>query len=277
MENNARDGVETLDYEDIAVDFFSDATGYKDTVDTGSTTAPYDSVNKKYATTSFVEVGDTSSNSAFSANFLRLMPVPLTNGDTINTLEVNVQAAAGNFRLGLYDSSGNLLGETADTVVGGTGWQGASVTPINITSTATYYLGVVHNNASLNIYFNSSESQKFTAHTYGALPDPWGSPSDQSDTRLNVRAGISASSGVIQTNSLVTESSNINTVQVNIKSPSASTITVDVSSDGGSTFTTDINLNEKVALTSTLGTSLKLKFHLDSGEDISGYSVAWWI
>lgn len=124
--------------------------------------------------------GGTDSSGA--ANILFADKYVFSTPGTVTKVGVYINSgAAGNIYIGLYsDSSGpaSLLTTSGSTAVGA-GWNDIAVTPYYIAA-GTYWIGYVLSSASPHfLYGAGTNTHGYRAYTFGALPDPWGTPTYQ--------------------------------------------------------------------------------------------------
>ncbi len=147
-------------------------------------------------------IGDTSSSQSGEQNWAQAVPITASASGTLQTVGVNIQTAAGNLRVAIYaDSSGApgaLLGQSS-SVAAVTGWNDVSVTSVTITASTKYWVAVNCDSASLSVYVKFGQppqSLAYRAWSYGAFPNPFGSPTYTSQTynmRITYSTGPPAS------------------------------------------------------------------------------------
>jgi hypothetical protein len=139
-----------------------------------------------------------------NAGYLQAQSAPLSQAATINSLSVYVSTAAGNMRLGVYDSSGPSAGpgvlkaQTAEfsPVVG---WNTANVTaPVSLTP-GTYWLAFIpsDNNLGMQKTSDTTSSSFYCTIAYGPLPSNFCSPAAASTSHWSFYATLNSSSGKI--------------------------------------------------------------------------------
>ncbi|MCK5609030.1 hypothetical protein KAR91_44560 [Candidatus Pacearchaeota archaeon] len=282
LKNSAEGGITPIDYEDIEVDYFSDSTGYKNTVDLGGTSAIFDVNKYRYSTGVAATIGTTAATGS-GANYFWATKYVAGSTYTATKLGVNWSTGGnGQFKAAIYsDDSGPdaLLGYTTSGNTAG-GWVDQDLnTGVSITNGVTYWLVINHNNGS-DIFYElgsgGSGIERLAAWGYGAFTDPApGGLTPVAGREANMRLSSAVDTHVRTNNILGTTATQ---VQVQINSPSDSTIRVDVLDHSNNPVDTDINLDERVTLSTPLTAGGKLKFYTEAAglEDIDSYSVAWW-
>jgi hypothetical protein len=329
MEIQARDNAQTIDYTGVKADVFTDANGYRDTVDTTATTALHNQVDKKYENpdiidyTNFTEVDiaadhvsiDSPSRISFTnldhnenVYIYRQTSVNVTGDFTAKGSFKITSASGGTNRNMFVFGYGSGIGRLEDSTEyvgleiqnnGGNllfikSNDGGTSSSLNWNFNTQYWWTLTRsgNTITLTLYSDSQRTNQVgstsitqtSIDTYNycyAISARIGNTGKSISGyiyELEEATGVPRNTGAkdIVTSTVVTEASNIDSVQVEVKSPSKSTITYDASSDNGNTWTTNLSTGGKNSLTSTLGTQLKLKFHIDINEDLSAYSVIWW-
>jgi len=155
------------------------------------------------------ELADTTVNNTFDATnstqttgFVYTSQFTgLTLGEFINSISLKVTTAAGNVRIKIYgDNAGEpdiLLGESQSLSVSGTGIQAFTlIKKVEVPIDGIIWASFENDNASLDISETTGESSgtlKSVAHTYGAGPDPFGSPTNGTIpkwTQINTNAKV---------------------------------------------------------------------------------------
>ena len=154
------------------------------TTGTLSSEAVIDDMRMTYGLLTTDSVGDTSANKTDNGVISSSTVVASASGG-LTSIGVDVQTAAGNVRLGIYSTLNGtpaftgLLGQSADTVVGGTGWMDLSVTGVTITAGTTYYVVIQATSSSFKGYYKSGGTEYYVSYTYAAFPATTGTLSSE--------------------------------------------------------------------------------------------------
>lgn len=269
----------TQDYDTIFLDTFSDTTGYDNTIDTGNTTATYDSTNKVYANYTVTSANDaptTYSTTGADTNKAG-MQILTTKASTLTNVKKHASSTAT--KCYLQDSSFNTLA-TAD-------FSGQNATFNYALSNATTY-NIVTDSAGASrtaVYVASGASYpqvktnlNYTSSSYAGsnIGTQWRELIEIS----TVAYGTPANS-LIQTNS-ITLPSNITAYQVYSEKTTAGTgtVTFDIKI-GSEAYQTGKALNTKYANTDA-GTTALLKLNLNgtgagNSANASNYVLMVWV
>ena len=113
-----------------------------------------------------------------------------------------------NFRLGIYADSagpapGSLLldaGEIANPA--STGWNSKTGLSLAVTSGAYYWIAFNNSSATDAVYYNSAKNAVYHSEAYGALGDPYGSPTAFGGYGISLRAGVEAGGAAAESDDL---------------------------------------------------------------------------
>lgn len=133
-------------------------------------------------------------------------------GATISLGSLNVQTAAGNVRVSIYQDDGSsnnpstLLGQSSSTAVGGTGVQDYTVNAV-VPASGSVWMGFETDSNSLDLKYSVASVNEFS-HTYGSAPSPMGTTSPVSDSApwMKVTYTLSSISIDVGSNVVVTGS-----------------------------------------------------------------------
>jgi hypothetical protein len=159
-----------------------DAAGNATTSTSVSVTVSNTAAN---VTMGFNGVGSTTDTG--NAGQLLAQQATLSTTATIQSMSFYVVAAAGNLRLGVYDSTGTgggpgaKVAETAEFTPT-TGWNTVTSTSHPTLSAGTYWLAYTPSSSSLQFKLDGSGTFKTTNFTYGALPATHPNPSAANQT-----------------------------------------------------------------------------------------------
>ena len=138
----------------------------------------------------------SSSSVLTAANQLYAMPFPIARATTWDRIAFYVNAQAGQkVRLGIYNNGtnltpGTLLLDAGEVTLSGTGQQEITISQALVkglywvalvsdgTPTLNDYNAVSHNFLGLHSGWSANRGQWSVAHTYGALPNPFGTAGD---------------------------------------------------------------------------------------------------
>lgn len=139
-----------------------------------------------------VEVGGTDLQAGVAANFVLAIPITLVNVRCYDRLAINMDTTSNNNRLGLYDEVSslpeNLMAESGSNANDlSFTWHSTSEWT---TSQTAHWIGLLFDVTS-TINYNASGNYEFVAHTYGAYPDPIGTPTSGSNIDTNQKIGHS--------------------------------------------------------------------------------------
>lgn len=118
-----------------------------------------------------------------------------TAGALYDRIAVNVNSAAGNERLAVYNDNGSgtqpnsVLGEVGSTA-SSNGYNWRSVTEFSLTTT-TIYIAVQVSSSSNNLYYNSGQNQVSASQAFGAFPSGASLTYAASGNTINMKTGHS--------------------------------------------------------------------------------------
>jgi hypothetical protein len=174
-----------------------DAAGYTSAQsNTASVTTP--------ASSPTVTIGETnilSSDDSGNANLLLAQAASLSQPGTIQSLSFYVATAAGNLRLGVYDSTGPSGGPGAkkaetNEITPATGWNTANVITPVLLPAGTYWLAYLPNNNGLHFRKDTSGmSSKYYSYTYGTMPQTFSTSPSTTTSHWSFYATFSTQTG----------------------------------------------------------------------------------
>jgi len=127
---------------------------------------------------SSINIGDTTvlaNDDTVSGNTMIAQSATLGQSATVMSMSIYVPTAAGNVRMGIYDSTGpgggpgGLLAYTGELVLA-SGWNSANVVSPVFLSTGTYWLTYLPSSNSAHFRRTGTGSAKYYSYTYGTLP-----------------------------------------------------------------------------------------------------------
>jgi hypothetical protein len=136
--------------------------------------------------------GDTTQHVASQTGYVEgNQSLTASASGTLQTVGINLYAAAGNIRLAIYDDDGsgnanNRLGQSASTpaVVG---WQDLAISGVNIVQGQNYHLEWQVDNNTTAIYYGTTGLAKYKSQAYGDFPHPMGSMTNYANHMWNMR------------------------------------------------------------------------------------------
>jgi hypothetical protein len=110
---------------------------------------------------------------------------------TLQTVGINLQAAAGNIRLAIYDDDGsghanNRLGQSASTAAQ-VGWNDHTISSVSIVEGQNYHLEWQEDNNTTAVYYATTGLAAYKSQAYGDFPNPMGSMSNYANHMWNMR------------------------------------------------------------------------------------------
>lgn len=116
------------------------------------------------------------------AGYLGASKYTLGEEGQISSISLYLYAAAGNIRLAIYTDDGgapDALQCESGIEGAGVGWNTIDTTTTPTLSAGTYWLAWQVDNVSTNISALDGDANQhaYVTHTWGAFPDPFGSPS----------------------------------------------------------------------------------------------------
>ena len=138
----------------------------------------------------------SSSTALDAANRLWAMPFPILRNTTWDRIAIQVSAQAGQkFRLGIYNNAADLkpgtkLVDAGEITLSGTGQQAITFSAAQSLTKGLYWVAIVSDGQpTINDYnaycfnflglhsgWSANNLSWYVAHTYGALPDSFGTP-----------------------------------------------------------------------------------------------------
>jgi hypothetical protein len=136
--------------------------------------------------------GDTSQHVANQTGYVEgNQSITASASGTLQTIGINLYAAAGNIRLAIYDDDGggnanNRLGQSASTPAQ-MGQNDLSVPGVSIVQGQNYHLDWQVDSNTTSIYYSTTGLAKYKAQAYGDFPNPMGSMSNNTNHMWNMR------------------------------------------------------------------------------------------
>ena len=258
-------------------DIFSAAAGAASTINTGATTAYFNSnLYQNQTTTSGTWTSptlteDVGNSGKYGIKFTLTAPAYITTSSIPAT-----SVPLTKWYLGTTNGGSEIA----------TGTISAGVATINqLLAAGAYYLTADNGGSSYNLNANAAAAFPYTLSTFCTINSRNDGITNTADNIANiVFTNSPAADKIIQTNALTIPTSTINPTYFLVYSNKASTgtgsVNCDVSFDNGSTYTTGININTLTTITSTTGSSIVLKLNLNAGASngtatASNYGIIW--
>ena len=128
------------------------------------------------AATSIDTIGDALNGASALVGQVEIFSITATASGTLSSIGLNLKSAAGNIRVAIWDVSGNLLGESSSTTAV-VGWNDLAITGVSIVNGTPYRLGYQQDNSSTTVYYEWAPGEEsYISQSYGAFPNPLGSP-----------------------------------------------------------------------------------------------------
>lgn len=130
--------------------------------------------------------GDTSSNYSMVGYANANASLTASASGALQSVGVNLQSAAGNICVAIYDDSGgkpnNLLGTSASQAAVA-GWNDIAISGVSITQGQVYHLGYQIDNGGSYVYRSATSGTcYYKGEPYGTWPNPFSNPSSATTT-----------------------------------------------------------------------------------------------
>jgi len=258
------------DWDDVFVDIFSDADGADNTLDTGNTTAGFDTGNTQYVNSTYTAGPQTDAHGltlASPASTTKYCGFRIHTAKACTLTKITRTSTCTGTTAYLLDSSKSILATT--TSLAGDEF---TFTDYDLAADTTYYVAVgIDESSSYNRTYHATPSypyNKVNINYTGGLND--NAPHLDVDNRAyNVEDVITKdaygtpANKIVQTNAL-TNTANPDAHQVYAHTTTTGTgaVTYDISFDNGSTYITGQALNQKNE-GSHAGTQMIMKLNLN--------------
>lgn len=279
LEIQATDTLTAVSSATIASDVFSDTTGYLDTVNTGNTTAIFDTDTYKNDPADASEAHGQAMGSYASITGQRGFKITVGASD-IAIASLTKATSSGGTTAYIYASDGS-------TLLGSATYSGNTATfssPISLSASTTYFIGSDAGGASYDPYRKTAFGYP-KAGTYFNWVAGWtgGTGEDAGDGFNIVSAGISnlPEDKIVETDAITLPSTptKFQVYAYNKNTTGTGSVSASVSFDNGSNYQ-DVDLDTEENITNQ-GTQMIVRIKLNAGAsnglaECDGYGVLFW-